>query len=299
MPGRLIGHIPELQSGSDDGEDRSYDHSWLVLTDLDNTAYVAGGVLGLPKLGQLHWEDPQATCIGISPKPKDGETKDSITPGKLGLYWIVTTKYTTNQDLKKMENPLSEPAKVTWSGGSYKRMVQTNKDNEVVTNGALVPVKPFEKDENRAIAKVKKNVMSIPVAAVTTWSNTINQSGFQFQGLNILPKTAKYKFEGLSDFKIRNGISYREYTFSLHFRADWRKLIPSKGRYELKDDGTGSKKHYPVLDGNGVKIASDVPLKPDGSHMIIQPTTTPSDIPVIKEDIMEETDFGQLQSFYA
>ena len=294
-----LGENELKQSAEDDLGIRTYTHFYKVATDQFDTGYVAGAALGIPRIGETHRQDFSAYCTKVTPKVLDGPLKKGPTSTLKGILWEVACQFSTFNLVQNI-NPLVEPAKVVWVGEGYQRMTQTDKDGNVVTNAAYVPVPPMSKDETRPIAKIKKNVFGLPVAAITTWPDSINKSPFNFRGISIPEKVAKYKFEQLSDTKVRNGQQYYEFTFSLHFRESWAKRVPNKGRYQrLRDAESGDYKLYPVLDANNVKTTQDVPLNNDGSQKVI-PTKTiqPEDIPYFDVDLHNELNFSVLRQYF-
>jgi len=305
MPSRLIGHVEDMQEGNNQSGVRTYTHVWKVLTDRDNTAYVAGSAVGLPQVGSFHWEDPDAVCQGLNVKPIDnkGPTKDSITGGKLGLYWLVKADYTTEKGfgIPTNTNPLAEQARISWVGEGYEELVNTDGEGNIIVNTAFTPVRPFSKDRTRPIAKIRKNVSDIPIAAIDTWPDSINKSGFSFRGLSVAEKKARYKFGGLSEAQVRNGVTFKEFTFEFHFRKDWKRYIPNVGRYERLPSilEPGGFAIYPIRDGNGVSVSKEVPLTSAGSAMSQTTITNSDDILKIEVEPEIPLDFSVLSPFFS
>jgi len=300
MAATLLGANEDKTDGGDNRGIRTYNEFYKVLSDRGDTAYAAGSAIGIPRIGDFHSQDPNAYCHSVIAKVTDSPLKKGATFGFMGTLWEVHCQYTTeNTTGVTGVNPLTEGAKVVWSGETYARQTNRDKDGNVVKNSAHLPIKSWSVDETRPIAKITKNVSGLPITSITTWPDSINSSSFSFRGLTVPEKTAMYKFDGLSELKYRNNIAYYTFTFSLHFREDWKRYFPNVGKLKYGPVGSGSDYGWlPVQDWRNAPTSSAMPLAIDGSQLIFDtPNVNDSALLYIEVESEKELNFQALSSY--
>jgi hypothetical protein len=197
-----------------------------------------------------------------------------------GVAWKVSVTYSSNPGQSVINNsngngsdPLSEPARISWSGENFQQVAVVDIDDNPILNSAGDPYDPpLMKDFSRPVATIRKNIASAP-AWILTSHDAINSDEFVIDGLTCEVGKAKLKRADISEWQYRNGIAYRELTLVIHFAKDgWtRKVLDAGFRRKYNDterelitltaeDGTPQYPSGPVpLDGSGVELTDPTP----------------------------------------
>ena len=236
-------------------DERSYHRALLVLTDdkFDREDTVMAAVDAYVRLGTTHPADAYAFCNRIEPE----------TMNESPFAWVVKCGYTAK---KLDEDPLQDPAIITWNTVQYQEAAVRDKDGDAILNSAGDPYDPpVMKDKSRRTCRINKNVASVP-GWFLDYEDAVNSDAFTVDDFSVGIGVAKCQKPTISEWKRRNGTDYREVSMELHFsRTGWAQFPLDCGYREKKtvDGGT-------VL----VKIAnitSPAPLDGAG-HRIINPT---------------------------
>lgn len=270
---------PLWQGRSADGDEkaRRYERSWLVKTDykFDDAAVVLSAA-GLPRYGTLYPDDPAAYCQKIT------ATNESVSP----YLWRVAASYSTEKE--RDENPLSDPATITWDGESYQVPLVEDKDGNAVTNAAGDPYDPpFMIDDSRQIITVVKNVAAVPLW-ILDYRNVVNSDDFTVDNVEIEAGKAKIKAIKVSEVKSRNDISYRTLTIPINVdkKNGWQPKILNMGFYEVV---SGDRRHITI---DGKQVSSPWPLSDTGVALPV--TFVPGDVVSREHDGYDEQPFSVL-----
>jgi hypothetical protein len=218
-----------------------------MLTDLQTeSAYDVGSHPSLPKIGSVHPDDPYAWCSDIEVSPSDP-----------WAGWTVTASYTTEREIT--ENPLSEPAVITWNSEQYQKPAVIDKEDDLIVNSAGDPFDPpAMMDDARVSVTVTKNVASVP-AWVLQYHNAINSASFTIDGTTIAARVAKVQSLSIGERQFRNGVQFRVLSYSLTFRYEgWPLVLLDAGMRKISGDTRVpiANADAPVpLDGLGAPIA--------------------------------------------
>ncbi len=231
----------------------------LEATD-NETLYQIGADPSVPQIGTSYPNDPTCWCVSIDV---------ALADGKRG--YDVTCSYSSEFEVS--DNPLNEPARISWSGENFQQVAVVDIDDNPILNSAGDPYDPpLMKDFSRPVATIRKNISSAP-AWILTSHDAINSDEFVIDGLTCLVGKAKLKRADISEPQTKNGVTYRELTLVIHFSKDgWtRKVLDAGFRRKYNDterelititaeDGTQQYPPSPVpLDGSGVELTDPTP----------------------------------------
>ena len=253
--------VNELHAGrtaNNDGLVRTYTRSFLVKTDSKSDgAYTAGSAAGLPLIGSTHPEDLTAWCRSLSVAPFNGENAP--------MAWTVTANYSSEWQLA--ENPLFEPAKITWSFEQFQTVAVQDKDGYAIVNSAgdlFDP--PIMKDDSRPIVSVTKNLAVVPTWLLN-YQDAVNSGPFTLDGLTISTGCAKMNAISVGAKATQNGYTYRPVTMDIHLQRDtwnfkvldvgYRKIVNTTEREMITSDGDGTDPPMPVLLNGSGGVVSD------------------------------------------
>lgn len=161
------------------------------------------------------------------------------------------------------DNPLDEPDHITWSFQETTETYafdRTSPDPWPVVTSAGQPFKELPTREGfTLVASVRRNVSYFDFAGAIQYQNAVNSDVFALDGVNVAVRQAKLNVVGLSEWKTRNGVQYRELTLQLKFKGDWRDSFADRGTKQLS-----AGKLVPILAGDVPRpVEDDWPL--DGS----------------------------------
>mgnify|MGYP006266280633 CR=1 FL=1 len=248
------------------------------------TPYDIGRNSYCPRIGQPYSGDPFSWCIDVNIElsaPKHG--------------WTVTASYSSEREIS--ENPLDEPAKITWGSENFQEVAVADINGKLVLNSAGDPFDPpLMKDFSRRTATVTKNVSSVP-SWFFQYEDAVNSSAFSIGGLTVATGKALCKKTSVSVAKVRNGIVYYEVTTELHFsKKGWKARGLDAGfRYKYFSTADSEYRRADIVTTNeqGVEEKPTAPVPLDGNGQIIK-DPTPSNCVFLEFDICEALDFSQL-----
>jgi len=248
------------RSARNDGKFRSYTREFLVKTNSRSDGpYTAGSAAGLPLIGSTHPEDFAAWCRSIDVSPAAGGSAQA---------WLVTFNYSSEWEMN--ENPLFEPAKISWSFEQFQRPAIIDLNGYAVLNSAGDPFDPpAMRDNSRPIVSVTKNLATVPTWLLN-YQDTVNSLPFTLDGLLIATGKAKMNSISVSQAQSVNGVAFRTVQMDIHLQRDgWVMKLLDAG-YRIKD---GTTRITITCDGDGTEPSSPVPL--DGSgDVLANPSTS-------------------------
>jgi len=240
---------------------RRYTRVWRVITD-DREDEGPTILAALPPIGSIYSAaDPAAWLRHLHP------SNASFSP----YVWICTGAYSSEFEVK--ENPLEEPAKITWKTQNFRRPYTKDRENKAILNSAGDPFDPpIEGDDSRWQCTIQKNVAAVPIV-VLTYKDAINEAAFTVRGVEFPERTAKIMSMEISDTQragdADNPIEFYSFTWSFAGDPDnWDLEILDAGMRELNDNDKlqriynddGQPVHSPVpLDGAGAKLENPNP----------------------------------------
>lgn len=245
-----ITYIEEIASGRTAKNTkgiRSYQAQFRLSTSVQTErAYDVGSHPLLPVIGSIHPDDVYAYCTDLS-----------VDPTGPWAIWTVTASYSTEREIT--ENPLLEPAVITWGSEQYQKPVTIDKEDNLIVNSAGDPFDPpAMMDDARVSVTVTKNVASIP-SWVLQYHNAINSASFTIDGTTIAARVAKVQSVSIGERQFRGGVQFRVLTYSMTFRYEgWPLVVLDAGMRKIS--GTTrvpiANADAPVpLDGLGAPIA--------------------------------------------
>lgn len=266
---------------------RTYQRRFKVFTYWGEGPYSAGSAPGLPVIGSIHPEDPQAWVQEIDVAPS--ENLNHPTYGK-GWLWKITYDYSSENEI--LENPLLEPARLEWNSEQFQEEVWFNRNNEAIVNTAGDIIRNVTKDGTRLIATFTQNISYIPDWVIGALDR-VNYDPFTLGGLPIGTNVAKFQGPSIPHRKIRNGITYYEVSGQIHFRGDqWKVYPPNVGLMQkLTTDTT---KRIPCWADQLVPVSTPVQLDINGFQT---PDPTESTMLYREDDVYYEYDFSTIMSF--
>jgi len=226
---------------------RTYQAQFLLTTSSQTERpYHVGSHPWLPRIGSVHPDDYLAYCTDLSVDPTDPWSG-----------WTVTASYTTEREIT--ENPLLEPAVITWGTEQYQKPAVVDTSGNLIVNSAGDPFDPpFMMDDARPTVTFSKNVVAAP-AYLLSFQDAVNTDAFTIDGVPVAAGVAKVQSVGLSEWQRREEYAYRVVTITLSFRREGWVVQPlDAGMREISGSTRRSipNADAPVpLNGLGVAIA--------------------------------------------
>lgn len=249
MSATSLGPIGWGMTRDDDGH-RTYKIGFKVQsTSVDDGPLTILGASGLPTIGST-WSygndsDSWAFCY---PTATVSMMADEDQPG---FYWRVDRTFSTKPlrrcQTDTIENPLSEPQKISGSFVRHMRKADKDKDGNLILSSSHEPIQGIERNSDRHTVNVEQNVANLGLATVTAIINHLNDatlwgvdarkilfSGFSWERL--LYGTCTYYYKRRFEFEVRNN---PDDGFDLEDVADM-------GFKELDDTIVGADKDNPT-----------------------------------------------------
>lgn len=255
----MKGVIPESREADNTKGTRTYSETyWLTTDQKTDGTYEVGSHPDLPIVGSVHHTDTGAWCTAVKPKCVSGY-----------VHFHVVCTFSSERELA--EDPTDEPALTEWDGEQFQRPLVIDEDGNIVCNSAGDPFDPPEMiDDSRLISVTTKNLATVPTWIIN-YSNAVNSDAFTLDGFSVAIGQAKMQTPKVSKPMSRNGTTYREVQFTIHYRKDgWLSNIIDAGfreigyggeRQQIKNAGDDEFPSAPVpLDGNGTSLADPSPL---------------------------------------
>lgn len=156
-----------------------------------------------PTIGSVCPHDAAAFCRSVKP--------NNIPLSK--QVWLVTVGYSTETEMD--EDPLAEPARITWRTEAYQKPVIRDLNGVAHTNTASDAFDPPEMmDDSRWVATVRKNVDVVPTWLLS-YRDVVNNAEFILDGLTIPLGWAKLSAIEIGEEQERNDIEYRVLTMTI------------------------------------------------------------------------------------
>jgi hypothetical protein len=180
--------------------------------------------------------DSASVCIG----------KNASCNSEDGKRWDVTVSYGDNSKVEE-QNPLAEPADISWSFAQFTRPVDIDCDSVAILNAASDPYsEPIETDDSRPVLKVTRNEAGFDPALANAYRDATNSDSFMgfspgcCKVSNISATRTKFANPELGDF-------YYVTSYEIHFNPDGfdRKILNAGLRELVEVDGEIVKK--PIL----------------------------------------------------
>ena len=274
------GEIPAGRQAKNSLGIRTYQRQFRLITDdPDDGPYAIGSNASLPNIGSLHPEDSSAWCRELTVE------NDNPYAG-----WVVTANYSSERELS--ETPTSDPAFVTWDSEQFQKPAIQDKDGDAVVNSAgdfFDP--PAMMDDSRRVVTVQKNLTAVP-AWILDYQDAVNSDQFTVDGVTIAIGTAKMQRVSVGAEDIRNGIAFRQVTFTMHLQRDgwdmqildagFRRIDPGDSTKRIAislDDGTEPTTPA-LLDGSGGLLSNPTPANAVFKTFSVYKTRTFSSLPL-------------------
>lgn len=243
---------------------------FLVIYDALTACAVAESATGVPEYAEILPTDSTLTY----PRRVKAITvrawadQDAI----VGTIWQAQVDYSDSLDFM---SPFDQPPVITWdfSSANQTYFIDNSSTPKPVVNSAGQPFEQLlERETGTVVVTYKKNVASFdPAQAITYCGDGVHAKAVNSDALTIdgAPLTANQVLMGgmqASEWKLTNGIRYRELTFTLKLRGSWDDTIADTGFNELVSgnltpiymtDADPTKPNIPTdkqwpLDGSGV-----------------------------------------------
>lgn len=160
---------------------RTYTAHWNVrTTDPMDGPQTVLNASGLPMVGS-YWDlgndsDPWAFCtpqMRIKPRGAQGEPN---------VFWRVEQKFQTRPTKRcqdtAIEDPLSEPAKLSGTFAKYTRQAQYDRNGNLLVSSSheLFKGSVIERDDSRPTVNISFNVSSLPLGPIAQFVDCVNDS---------------------------------------------------------------------------------------------------------------------------
>lgn len=251
----------EIHNGRDGGDELSsdgrmvsrYTRVFRAITDsaTDEAAQILS-YASCPKVGSAYPQDPLAYCRRVRPR------QESFAK----IVWIVTAAYSSERELE--EDPLNEPAAISWSTASYIRSVYRHRAGpnvgKLIVNAAIMPPNPpIEDDDSHFGANVRKNVPGVP-AWLGAYRNAINSTAFLLDGYAVGARMAKMNAIEVSEWQERNDVPFKVLTMRIDLNEEtWVRVIQNDGMVDINGDT--------CKDNEGQPVTEPTPLTAAGAQL--------------------------------
>lgn len=251
----------EIHDGRDGGDELQrdgrmisrYTRVFRAITDsATDEAAVVLAYADCPRVGSIYTPDPRAYCQRVRPR------QESFAK----IVWIVTASYSSERELE--EDPLNEPAAISWSTASYTRPVYKHRAGpnagKLIVNAANRPPNPpIEDDDSHWGANVRKNVISVP-AWLGAYRNAINSTAFFLDGYAFGARMAKMNAMEVSEWQERNGVNFKVLTMRIDLNEEtWVRSMQNDGMEDINGK--------PCEDDKGQPVTEPTPLTAAGMQL--------------------------------
>lgn len=253
-----IGPLPDGETATNELGVRKYTRQFQLKTSSHTEGpYTVGSNASLPKIGSVHYEDSGAWCRSLTVARAGAKDK---------FNWVVTANYDSSFELT--ENPLSQPAQISWDGENFEEIAIFDRDGKAVLNSAGDPFENLFRERTRRVINVMKNVAAVPTWIITS-EDAVNSSSFVIDGFTVPTGKAKLSAPRLGPWQKRNAYTYREMTMTIKLNKDGWAAQPLDAGFRFKS-GTdrkvitntdGTLPTSPVcLNGSGAVLANPSPV---------------------------------------
>jgi hypothetical protein len=158
-----------------------------------------------PKIGQPMLRDPRAYC----------QLVNAVNESFSKQVFLITVGYSTERELA--ENPLQEPARITWHTEQYQEPVMFDRNRVAHTNSARDYFDPpAMMTVNRWVAVTQKNVAVVPVWYLT-YADSVNSAAWAIDGVTVARGFARLVATTIGEEQERNNIVFRVLTMTFQF----------------------------------------------------------------------------------
>lgn len=251
------GPLPDGETATNDLGVRKYTRQFGLSTTANEGPYTVGSNNNLPRIGSVHYEDPQAWCRSLTVARAGGKDRNN---------WTVTANYDSSFELS--ENPLVQPAQISWDGENFEEVAIFDRDNKAVLNSAGDPFEGLFRERTRRIISIVKNVAAVPDWIITS-EDAVNSLAFVVDGFTVPIGKAKLSAPRLGPWEFRNNTRFRQMTMTIKLNKDGWTAQPLDAGFRYKS-GTdrkiitntdGTLPTSPVcLNGSGAVLANPSPV---------------------------------------
>ena len=166
------------------------------------------------------------------------------------LVWEIAVTASRFQLPKVQDSPLDEPAKISRDSQEISEPTLFDYKGRPITTTAGEWIDGVFVERSRWIYRVRKNVGSDP-AWLDDYGCAINSDAIRIRGRLLKPLTLMFRRGQMSDYDIKNGISFSVLSFELHYRPEtWIQKKWNAGTVEaVQDKDTKKYRQQPILIG--------------------------------------------------
>lgn len=152
-------------------------------------------------------------------------------------WWKISVPYTSefsveDEKQRDYENPLEEPADITWSTSSETTIATRDRNGGALTNTAGDPFADIEIELTRLDITIEKNVAKVP-PWILRYHNAVNKSSTRIGGLTFPKETLKVTQIRIGKKDKKNGIYFYPLTLEIRFQEEtWKERRLNTGRRE-------------------------------------------------------------------
>ncbi|MFO0202579.1 MAG: hypothetical protein ACK528_05555, partial [Alphaproteobacteria bacterium] len=222
------GPLPDGETATNDLGVRKYTRQYGLSTTASEGPYTVGSNNNLPRIGSVHYEDPQAWCRSLTVARAGGKDRNN---------WTVTANYDSSFELS--ENPLVQPAQISWDGENFEEVAIFDRDNKAVLNSAGDPFEGLFRERTRRVISIVKNVAAVPDWIITS-EDAVNSLAFVVDGFAVPIGKAKLSAPRLGPWEFRNNTRFRQMTMTMKLNKDGWAAQPLDAGFRYKS-GTDRK----------------------------------------------------------
>jgi len=283
----LVGEIAGGRSASNDSGKHKYERKFKLKTDSDlDGPYAIGSHGGLPIIGSVHPEDPNAYCKSIS-----------ITNSDPWAGWEAAYSYSDERSFDPVD-PEADEVLLTWSTEAFEELIlyDVNTD-EAILNSARDPFSdPPTREADHLIASFQANVRTVP-PWVLGYRNAINSDNITIGGLSIGIGLAKMSGLGIGARELRGETYFYPVSYSIKIKPEGWAFEPLDAGFRKRvleidfEIGVEAYKTIDCVDAEFKPVSEPVGLNGNG-RQLFEPS--PSDFVFLKFDIYKSLPFSAL-----
>jgi hypothetical protein len=179
MTASVLGRIDWRLNRDKEGH-RDYTIKWLISSHRNDGPERAIFATGLPAIG-AYWAFGNDTDLWAFCQPQC-KVQPLGTKQQPGTFWTVEQTFSTRplsrcQD-QSIDNPLSEPDRISGSFTKYTREAVVDRDGDPILTSSHEQVRgsAVEMDDNRPNVRIEKSVLSLPLSTFSPMIDTLNDA---------------------------------------------------------------------------------------------------------------------------
>jgi hypothetical protein len=179
-----------------------------------------------PRKYDRHPRDNRLVLLNISPQQRSDAFR----------IWDIDLEYSSiARKREEEENPLNEPAEITWDTDEESEVIWEDGEGNPLNNTVGELLEGIEEVVSHWVIRIKKNVAKVP-RYILDYDLAVNDGSVRISGLTFPKETLWLRRLHISEKQTKNDTDYYEFSFELHYKsATWARYFPNRGFHEMVD----------------------------------------------------------------